>query len=337
MQYIHLTPLILGNKNIYLFIYNIILFIIYIFVILLIIISTKEESKIKYYKFYISIFRTFLPLICFTFFGHIFALFLSIFKCDLENKNSIIDDTLKCHNGLWFHLESFLTIICLIFLLYFTYITILIYYIPNFILEEYDTLKKSTSIPDIVLFLNKIAFIIIFNEIRTKENSNWFLIFVLFILTFANIWSVFHYNHFENKIIMKLNKFLSLILFWYIICLFIGKLFQIWNFNGTIHLFFSGAILIFFFIIFYSGRTDEFYNLDFKQIDSGEERLKYIKNFLNLIKMKDKCRNNYIIFNTLLLLNEENCINKNCKLKKYLELSEKGHQTDFILYSFQII
>ena len=270
----------------------------------------------------------------FSLFGHIIGLFLSVFSCDLEKKKSFIDNTLECRSGFWFILESILTIICLICFIYISYITNLIFYIPNFIFGHKDILKKTTSIPEIILFITKIVFVIIFNFSRDDDKYQWFLLFIFFIFAFANIWSIFHYNHFENKILMKLNKCLSLILLWSIICLFIGKIFQNWNYNGTLYLFFFGAILIIFFFIFHKDKANGFYTLDFKLINSGEGRLKYIQNFLNLIKMKDKGRNNFIIFNTLVLLREENCINKNCKLKKYLQLVEKGYKTDYILYEY---
>jgi hypothetical protein len=62
--------------------------------------------------------------------------------------------------------------------------------------------------------------------------------------------------------------------------------------------------------------------------------LKYIKDLLQIIKNKEKCRESFIIFNTLILIKERNCINKNCKLKKYLFLSEKGLESDYILYQY---
>ena len=259
---------------------------------------------------------------------------ISFFMCNSENNSSIIDNSLQCHSGVWFYLDGTLTIICLIFLLYFTYITVLIFYIPNFILEEKESLKKSNSIPDLILLINKIVFILLFDFIKTSESSHWFFIFFLFVFTWANTWSVFFYNNYENKILKKLNQCLGLILFWSIICLIIGKMFQSWNYNGSMHLFLFGTILIVLIFIYHKEKINEFYTLEFKEIDSGEGRLQYIKNFLVLIKKKDKHRNNFITFNTLILIREENCINKNCKLKKYLEMVEKGYQTDYLLYEY---
>ena len=50
--------------------------------------------------------------------------------------------------------------------------------------------------------------------------------------------------------------------------------------------------------------------------------------------MKNLCREKTLIFDSLILLREENCINKNCKLKKYLKSVEKGQPNDFLLFQY---
>ena len=251
--------------------------------------------------------------------------------CDLKKKSSIIDNSLECHKGSWFYFGSILTVICLICLLYMCFITILMFYTPNFIIDENDKIKKSNSIPDLILFINKIIFVVVINSIR---DSQWFILCILFLCTFINTWSLFYYNYYDNIILRKLSQSLGLILFSCIICLIIGKIFQAWNFNGALHLFLFATLLNVFIFIYHKEKVNKFYNINFKQIDSSEEILKYIKNFLMLIKFKDKNRNNFIIFKTLILLREENCINKNCKLKRYLKFYEKGYKMDFLLYDY---
>ena len=233
-----------------------------------------------------------------------------------------------------FYIDATLCIICLCFLIYFSYTTIIVFFKPDFIIEESDVLKKSSSIPDIILFFNKIIFNILFNIIENNESYQWVILFVLFIFTYVNVICLFHYSNYENKILMKLNKVLSLILFWNICCLFVGKIFKNWNFNGAFHLFFFGSLLIIFFFLYHKEKINEFYIKEFKQIDSSKEQLNYIKDFFKLINNKDRQRNKYIVFNTLILLKEENCINKNCKIKKYLQMAGKGFESDFILFQY---
>jgi len=328
-----MIPLLLGS-NIFILIFNIILAVLIILVILLFILNSKDKSKISHYDIYISILKIVLPLISFTFFGQILGLLISIFICDIDNKFSIIDSSLECYAGTWFYIEAILSIICICFLICISYLTILILYKPNFINEENDILKKSSSIPDLILFIIKIIFSILFNLIKNNESYQWLILFILFIISFINVVALYHYNNYENKILMKLNKILSIILLWSIICLIIGKLFEAWNFDGTFHLFGFGIIIIILFFFYHKEKINDFYIIDFKQINTSKGRLNYIKNLLNLIKHKDKYRKDFIVFNTLILLREENCINKNCKLKKYIKMVEKGYQSDFVLYEY---
>ena len=306
----------------------------YIFIIILLILLVVDKKKIPYYNIYISFLSLALPLICFTFYGQILGFLLSIYLCDSEGKLSLIDSSLKCRTGTWFYIESVLGILCSIFLTFISFVTILIFYRPNFILEENDVLKKTSSIPELILFINKIIFLLIFNFLEDKEYLQWFILFVLFIITFINVYSSFYFNNYENKILMKFNKALSLVLFWSICCLVIGKIFDGWGFNGTFHLFCFGTFLIIIFFIYHKEKINDFYTIEFKQINSAKARLEYIKKLINIIKNKDKSRQNFIIFHTFVLIREENCINKNCKLKKYLNMIEKGNKSDFILHQY---
>ena len=236
-----MIPLILGNKIIFLVILNFFLIIIFSFIILLIILYIKEKSKIVYYNIYINMINIVLQLFCFTFFGQIFGLLTVIFFCDKDNKTSIIDNSLKCRSGSLFYFECILCTICLIFMTYFSFTSISIYYKPCFIMEENDILKKSNSIPDLILFINKIIFIISIYSTKSNESYQWFILIIFFLSTLLNTLSLYYYNNYENIILMKLNKGLSLILFWSICSLIIGKIFHSWEFNGTIHLFLFGT------------------------------------------------------------------------------------------------
>ena len=327
MQFSHFF---LGNKTFFLLILNFLLLILVIFIILLSTLNVTDKEKIVNYNIYISFLSIVLQLVCFTFFGQIFEILIIVFIC--ENNSSIIDNTLECRKGLWFYFDGALCIICLLSLIYFSISSISIFYKPNFIIEENDVLKKTSSFPELILFANKIIFLIIVYLPCKIYSMQWFTLIILFISTFANVISIFYYNNYENIILMKLNKLMGMILFWSIICLISGKIFQNWEFNGIFHLFIIGIIILIFSCFYHKDKVNDFYLIDFRQIDNSQKILKYIKNFMILIKNKDKCRKSFIVFNTLVLLREKNCINKNCKLKRYLYLSEKGLESDFILY-----
>lgn len=312
--------------------FNLILFFLFIFIIILSILYITDKSRVPYYNLYISFLKICIQIVCFTFFGQIFGLLSSIFIC--ENNSSIIDESLTCRSGFWFYIDSILSSICLIFILYYSFSSILVFYKPNFIMEENDTLKKTNSIPELVLFANKIIFTITLYSTRYNANYHWIILIILFISTLVNVISLFYYNNYENLILSRLNKCLGLILFWSICCLTLGKILQNFDFNGILHLFCFGLIIIILYFFYNKNKINDFYTIDFKLLNTSQKRLKYIKDLLQLIKNKENCREAFIIFNTLILLGEENCINKNCKIKKYLVLSEKGLESDYILYQY---
>ena len=316
----------------YLIVLNLILFFLVVFIIILSILYITDKSKVSNYSLYISFLKICIQIICFTFFGQIFGLLSSIFIC--ENNSSIIDESLKCRSGFWFYADSILSSICLIFIVYYSFSSILLFYKPNFIMEENDTLKKTNSIPELVLFSNKIIFTITLYSTRYNASYHWMILIILFISTLANVISLFYFNNYENLILSRLNKCLALILFWSICCLALGKILQNFQFDGILHLFCFGLIIIILYAIYYKDEIKQFCNLDFKLINTSQKKLKYIKDLLQIIKNKEKCRESFIIFNTLILIKERNCINKNCKLKKYLFLSEKGLESDYILYQY---
>ena len=67
---------------------NIVLLVLFIFLILLSALNIKDKSKIVHYNIYISFLSIVLQLVCFTFFGQIFELLIIVFKC--ENNFSIL-------------------------------------------------------------------------------------------------------------------------------------------------------------------------------------------------------------------------------------------------------
>ena len=227
LQYIQIARIFLGNKTIFLLILNIVLLALFIFLILLMILNLKDKAKVVHYNIYISFFRLILQLVCFTFFGQIFELLIIVFIC--ENNVSIIDNTLECRKGTWFFFDGILCIICLLLLIYFSISSISIYYKPNFIIEENNVLKKTSSTPELVFFANKIIFLIIVYAPIKIFSIHWLTLIVLFLSSSANAICLFYYNNYENIILMKLSKLLSMILCWSIFSLILGKIFQIGN------------------------------------------------------------------------------------------------------------
>ena len=77
-QYILFFPLIKSYENLIIFISVVVILIIFLTFISLIIISTCEKSRIKYYNILVTMMRYILPTISMTFFGRIFNFLILI-------------------------------------------------------------------------------------------------------------------------------------------------------------------------------------------------------------------------------------------------------------------
>ena len=332
-QYILFFPLIKSNVDLIIAISIVVILMIYITFIILIIISVFPKQKIKYYNFFVTLMRYILPSISLTFFGQIFEFLILPFLCE-ENENPEKYNVFKCPNDTEYYLFAVLSILALIFLLIIAYITISIYYKPSFMKDKNDSLKKISSFSNLVFFFNKILFIVLTSIKSDNIIYIWFMLIILFISTYSNMIFFTKYNNYENKLLRELNKFFSILLFVFISSLIIGKIFMAWGFNGVLHYFLFGiAISLVSAFLFKSGLNSYSY-INFREISSACERLIYIQDFLDLIKTKHLSREKTLMFDSLILIKEENCIYKNCKLKKYLKSKEKGEPNDFILYQY---
>ena len=121
-------------------------------------------------------------------------------------------------------------------------------------------------------------------------------------------------------------------LFWIIFCLIIGKIFISLDFDGTLYYFLFGIIISIISAIIYKDRLNSFSFINFNELNSSYERLKFIQKFIELVQKKHLTREKSLLFDSLILIQEENCINKNCKLKKYLKSLKRGEAKDFILF-----
>ena len=322
------------NKNLALVILGVLIVFIYIIFIILVIIAFFEKSKIKYYNSIKNIMRYLLPTLTLTFFGQIFEFLLLIFLCDeTQDKNKY--NSYECpNNKSLVYAFSVLCPVAILFLLIISFITNSIYYKPTFMNEKSKALTKIDSFPNIIFFINKILFIAL-SSINSKNPIYiWFMLIVFFISTYINMITFNKYNNYVNTILKEINKFFSLLLFSFIVYLILGKIFNIWGFNGTLHLFFFSIIISLNSVYLNRRNLISFSTKDFKSLNARSEQILYIQNFLNLVNTRHLCREKIIAFDSLVLLREENCIDNNCKLKKYLKSVEKGQPNDFLLFQY---
>ena len=208
------------------------------------------------------------------------------------------------------------------------------YYNADFIIEGNDLLKKRSSIPDIVFLFCKIIVLMAFGFDKEKEYEHWAILFITCLVAGINVYSILYLQHFENSIIKKFHNFYSLFLFWGFLCLFISNIFKSWEFKGGFYLFIIGLILIIIYCFFYSKTYKEFLQLNFNEMKTSNECLNYIQSYLKAIRKKDLLRDTSMILTSFIEKEEEQCINKNCTLRKYLDSLSKGFDSNFLLLQY---
>ena len=272
-----------------------------------------------------------LPILSFGFYGQIFLLFTTTFYC--RKTESPTSPYLMCRDN-WFN--DFKPFSGLAMILHFAIalITNTLYYQPTFIKCKTDLLQKYNSFPDVVFLCVKILIIVIFILDKGEENEHWAIICFLILVTGVNTYFTFFYQNRKNTILLNLNNIFCLILFTGFIILLIGKIVRNWNFNGSIFLFASLVIIIFIFFLFYKSYSPNFITIDFRTIIDPDEYLQYVLKFCDFVRNKNKSRDYLIIMSGLISSMEENCIDDDCPLKKYLINLKKGIDSEYYLLQY---
>ena len=280
----------------------------------------------------VYILRYALPIISMTFFGQIFIMLMSIFKC-LSGQLYYLSYT-KCETNSLYYITLFITCIGIILQLVLSYITVSLYYHADFVNESGSILKKNNPLSEIMLLLNKILFIIIFMFDKEVESEHWPILCVLVISTGFNAYANIFCQNYGNEIIKKIHYFGSLFIFWGFLCLFISNIFKSLNFSGAFYFFLCGVIIIFIYCIFYVKTNLQFLNSNYSEINSSYDFLNYIYTYMKLIKEKEISRDSSIILNSFIEKVEEKCSNNKCVLKRYQQSLSKGFDSNFLLLQY---
>ena len=336
MEYFHLIEFLHGKKTVYLIVINIIILsILFLFVFLSIIMFNLKRRK-YFNNIFINILKVFIPSFSISFFGQIFNGLLSASKC--ENNFSFYDSNQTCGKDFLFLIQEIISIIAIVFLLIIALLVSSIFYIP-IIFKGKKELRKISSIPEQILFLNKIIIIILFyledylNE-RNKSINQWFLIIILVILTGINAYYSFSYKNSKNKNLLLINNIMSLLLFWGFFSLLLGLVLKYINYIKTNYLFLIGGLLIIIYNIYYTNRYQKDYWNNIDKIYSTKGKLHYILKFINVIDKRNNSRKYKIILNSLIEKIELYCINPHCKIKQYLSHLKKGIDSSLLLYGY---
>ena len=243
-KYFHLIELLKERQLIYLIIMNIIIIMIIFLFFCFFAIAFNIKKNIINNKIFVFIVKEVIPIISINFFGQVFNGLLSVSICEKK----------FCFDNYLFYIEKILVLISIIFLILITSFVTSIYYIPIFF-KGNNNLKKVSSIPDQIFFVNKALIIIIFyieNILKKKNDSinQWIILIIIVSITCINSYFSFLYKNLENENIQMINNIMSLELFWGFFSLLLGKIFKYINFSGTSYLFIIGTILIFIYKFF---------------------------------------------------------------------------------------
>ena len=327
LHFLHFIPLIRGNQNYFnitIFIYMGILFIILILFLIMVI---KLKSKNNHIMWPIYILKYALPIVFITFFGQTFLLIISFYGS--KGQNSYYESQSN------FNILFILSFIPLIIQIFFGLMTVLMYFEPDFYINNHDSiLRKRNTFSDIVFLLCKMIIVLIFLFDEENESEQFGILIILSFITFLNAYCNLFKQHYSNKIIERFNNLLSLALFLSFFTLLIKKIFISLGFNGEIYLFILNIILMAIYYAYYTRNSIKFINTNFFQLNSGINCLNYIKQYLKIVEEKEVSRDSLLIFNSYIEKTEENCTNKNCLIKKYLKSLSKGNVSKFLLLQY---
>ena len=272
------------------------------------------------FKYLLPILKYILPLMSNTFFLPMFFVFMSAFDCTTEN-TSLYSDELKCYT-IFFYINYTISFISLILYVPMCLLVVTLFY--EYALEgETKPLSKTTSIPDVFFFWEKMLITFIFVVTDGEFYIHLFLILTLIIFSSFSVYLNYIYERYNEELLNYMHKFLSLTFLWASLCLGIGKLTMNIKFNGCLGLFFSVEPM-FFLILFYRKKNLKSFLYKIGKKETLKETLLHIKNFLYLFDKKNEYREVKIILNSYIQIYEETCTIKKCPLKKYLKLLKEG-------------
>ena len=330
-QLIHFTVLVKINFSLYITVVIIVIFIIFFTCGIIVFLLYKIIFKRILITWTIRYLQYMLPILSFGLYGQIFLLFTTVFYC--RKTESPTSPYLKCRETRFNDFKAFAGL-AMILHFFIALITNTLYYNPTFSKCKTDILQKYNSYPDVVFLFVKIIIIILFILDKGEENEHWAIICFLLLVTGLNMYCTLFYQNRKNKILSHLNNIFCLILFTGFLILLIGKMVKKWHFNGSIFLFASLIIIIFLIFIFYKTYSPGFISIDYRTIIDQDEYLQYVLKFCDYVRNKNKSRDYLIMMSGLISSLEEDCINQECPLKKYLINLKKGIDSEYYLLQF---
>ena len=315
--------------NIYLvlfFFFIIVVFVLCLFITMLILFD-DPHSKIYVTSIYLTG-MIINPLSVFLF-TPITELILIPFKCNDGNKIDIIKNAITCWNRIYYLyivlgiIGSILLLICVFFLLTF-------YFSP---FQYQSSTIKLTPTNDCILIISKFIFILRFIFIK-NEYLSILILLLLSILLLVNEYSDFTYNNYALIVIMNIR---NIAVFWTYFILLISKLCENSDIDGLIYLLLFGYPVIIYCSIIQINKkesglatsTDNFNSIN-NYLAKTRFLIKLIDSFLDTNKNmnnnhdSDNHKNEILLKGTIQIHNE-NCVNEECPLTKFIKNPGNQH------------
>ena len=309
--------------NIYIILYSLIAIFIFVNFLLLATTLTFGNEKPKLYNFCINLQSYFTSNLLFFFMIPFMEILLSVSKCS-DGKMEVIKEKVQCYKGIHFILIIIAFIVSIIQL-----ILILLNSFFNFNVfnSNEDTIIIDPS-NNILLVMFKFILVLLY----VLLNSEWIQIVIMLLGSFLLFKSTISNPTYNSKVLECILFIKSTVVFYTYIILMLGQLLLSSSFNGLIYFLPIGYILLSFMsILLYTFSEKNFVEAktNFKNEDEFLNRINYFKQLIDdfIYFNKNRKRNNdynsykrkEIVIRGQIQLHEENCLDEECPLKKFLE------------------
>ena len=292
--------------------------------LLLIMALTFGNEKPKLYNFCINLQSYITSNLYFFFMIPLMEILLSVLKCKEGNMEIVKEDNIQCYKGTHFILIIISIIVSLIQL-------VLILFNSFFNFNVFNT-NEDTIIIDpsnnILLVMFKFILILLYVIL----NSEWIQIVIMLLGSFLFFKSTLSNPTYNSKALQCMIFIKSTVVFYTYLILMLGELMVSSSFNGLIYFLPMGYILLSFMSVFlytYSSKNFVEAKTNFKNEDEFLNRINYFKQLVDdfIYSNKNRKRNNdynsykrnEIVIRGQIQLHEENCLDEECPLKKFLE------------------
>ena len=320
-----ITPLMRYlSFNAYLVIFCFISIFIFVNFLLLIMALSFGNGKPKLYNFCILIQSYVTSNVYFFFMVPTMELLLSVNKCENGKIEIITKKDIYCYKG-----THFILIIISVIISILQFILIILNSFFNF--NPFISNQVTATIDpanNILLVMFKFILVLLY----VLLNSEWIQIVIMVLGSFIVFKSTLSNPTYNSDILQCMLVIKSCIVFYTYLILMLGELFSTSSFNGIIYFLPFGYILLSFMSIFlykYSKKNFVEAKTNFKNEDEFLNRINYFKQLIddfisqNRARIKNNDYNNYkrkeIVIRGQISLHEENCLDEECPLKKFLE------------------